>query len=340
MDMSDINYAQALSYLRSEIEYLAEEQLRYLPRHLIREYWEIRYYFQWLYDDWHVLRMDREVVSLGSAMLVAQTLVSEYGFSWVEDSAHSPAIRHPEIWPETIAIDSIDSGDWTETAGTNWLRESRRRSDKFIPFKVGEVTFEFYFYVRSELAWKLRHKQSDSVRPLLSKERLEIDSVLATFREKWSASISNPFPDGSAPDFSGTPADVAELQWLRYEGCYGFVDLEHLMLTEAYIIGLVLSSLPGIDLVMAKLSDEWQLALRGLPEPRVITTVDDYRNARWFHRQAASWLDGSIDEPREEGGYSLLYFEFVEDCILQRDLLYSWPTKITFTEVFNKIQNL
>ena len=339
--MSDINYAQALSYLRSEMECLTKEQLRYLPRRLIKEYWEIRYYFQWLYDDWHVSRIDKEVVKLGSAMLVAETLVSEYGFSWIEDSAQSPAIRHPEIWPETIAIGSIDSGDWTETAGTNWLRESRRRSDKFVPFKVGEVTFEFYFYVRSELAWKLRHGQTDSVRPLSSEERRKIDRVLTAFREKWSVAITNsPTVDGSKPDFSGTPSDVAELQWLRYEGCYGFVASDHLMLVEAYIVGLVLSSLPRINLVMVKLSDEWQLALRGLPEQGVVTTVDDYRNARWFHRQAASWLDGSIDEPREEGGYSLLYFEFVEDCILQRDNLWSQAAKTTFTEVFNMIQNL
>lgn len=338
--MGDISYAQALSYLRSEMERLTQEQRRYLPSHLIKEYWEIRCYFQWLYDDWHVSRIDKEVVKLGSAMLVAETLVSEYGFSWVEDSVQPPAIRHPEIWPETIAIGSIDSGDWTETAGTNWLRKSRRRSDQFIPFKVGEVTFEFYFYVRSELAWRLRHGQTDSVRPLLSKERREIDSVLAAFREKWSASIRNPFPDGSAPNFLGTSADVAELQWLRYEGCYGFVASDHLMLVEAYVVGLVLSSLPGIDLVMVKLSDEWQLALRGLPEQGVVTTVDDYRNARWFHRQAASWLDGSIDEPREGGGYSLLYFEFVEDCILQRDAPWSQATKTIRTEASNMIQNL
>jgi len=337
--MSDIDYAQALSRLRSEMECLAQERLRCLPRHLIKEYWEVRYYFHWIYDDWYFTRIDTDVVKLGSAMLVAETLVSEYGFSWVEGSAKSPAIRHPEIWPETIALDSIDSGDWAEISGTNWLRESRRRFDKAVPFKTGEITFEFYFYVRSELAWRLRHKQTDSVRLLSSKERQEINNVLATFREKWRVSISHPFPDGSAPDFVGTPADITELQWLRYEGCYGFVDSNHLMLVETYIVGLVLSSLPGIDLVMVKLSDEWQLALRGLPEPGVVTTVDDYRNARWFHRQAASWLDGSIDEPCEEAGYSLLYFEFVEDCILQQGRLWSQTTNHTFAELFKMIQN-
>lgn len=338
--MSDIDYSYALSRLRSEIEDLVQNSLRYLPRHLIKGYWEVRYYFEWLYDDWHVARIDKEVVKLGSAKLVAEALVSEYGFSWVESSNIHLAIQHEEIWPEPISLDSIDSGDWTNSLGTNWLRNSRRRFDKSVPFKVGEVTFEFYFYVRSELAWRLRHKEAEDIRPLLPEERHEIDRVLTAFQEKWSVAITNsPTKDGSIPDFSGTPLDIAELQWLRYEGCDSFVDLKQLGLVHDYIVGLVLSSLPGIDLLMVKLSDRWQLALRGLPEKELITTVADYRDARWFHKRAASWLDGSIDEPYEEG-YSLLYFEFIQDSILQQGDLWSQTSKNTFIDLFNTLQNL
>jgi hypothetical protein len=304
--MSTIDYAEARSHLRSKLESFVQDSLCYIPRHLFKEYWEVRYYFLWLYDDCHVVKIDDEVVKLGSARLIAEALVSEYGFSWVEDGEIHPAIRHDEIWPEPISLNSIDSGDWANSLAENWLLKSRRRVDKSVPFKVGEVTFEFYFYVRSDLAWRLRHKEIHNIRPLMPKERREIDYVLTAFREKWSVSItSSPTPNGLTPDFSGTPADIFELQWLRYEGCDGFVDLEQLGLVHAYIV---------VDLVMVKMSDSWQLALRGLPEPGVITTVDDYRSARWFHRRAASWLDDSIDEPYEEG-YSLLYFEFIQDII-------------------------
>lgn len=309
--MSDINYAQALSRLRSEMECLAQERLRYLPHHLIKEYWEVRYYFHWIYDDWCFTRIDTEVVKLGSAMLVAETLVSECGFNWVEGSDVYPAIRHDEIWPQPISLDSLDSGAWANGVRKNWLCQSRhRRLNKSAAFKVGEITFEFYFYIRAQLAWKLQHKDIDEVRSLLPEERLEIDRVLADFRERWKAALNTP----PTSDFSGTEADIYDLSWLMYEGCYGFIGLEQLGLVQAYIVGLTLSSSPSIDFVMAKLSDNWQLALRGLPEPGAITTVADYRGGRWFHQQAASWFDENIDEPCEEG-YSLDYFEFVQEII-------------------------
>lgn len=311
--MSDIEYIQALSQLRAGMKrHVLDQWHDSFPRHLVKAYWEIRYCFHWLYDEWGPSEsIDDEVVKLGSARLIAETLVSEYGFSWVEGSDVYPAIQHDEIWPNPISLRSIDSGTWVKGVRENWLRESRHRQlNKSAPFKVGEITFEFYFYIRAKLAWKLRHKDIEEVRPLLPEERLEIDRVLADFRERWKAALNTP----PTSDFSGTEADIYDLSWLMYEGCYGFIGLEQLGLVQAYVVGLVLSSSPNVDLVMAKLSDNWQLALRGLPKPDAITTMADYRGGCWFHRQAASWFDENIDEPSEEG-YSLDYFEFVQEVV-------------------------
>lgn len=75
--MSDTEYIQALSHLRSEMKRrVLDLQSNGFPNHLIKAYWEVRYCFHWLYDGWwHFGGIDKEVIKLGSAKLVAEALV-------------------------------------------------------------------------------------------------------------------------------------------------------------------------------------------------------------------------------------------------------------------------